>query len=154
MEHWAGTVKNAHPAFYWKGTMGNIRLSEKHGVNPSLGVCYYCNKENGEIILPGRLRDDQEAPRRAIWHTHPCDECKGWMAKGIIFISVKDGDQDHYNPHRTGMWTVVKTEAVERMKAFINIQVIDDILKRRVAFLEDAVWDAVGLPRKDVPATE
>ena len=54
----------------------NIRLSEKHGLNPTLGICFYCGKETGEIGLLGRMKDDEEAPRYAILSKEPCDECK------------------------------------------------------------------------------
>jgi hypothetical protein len=45
---------------------GDIKLSPQHGVNPSIGVCFYCGEDSGEIILPGRLKGDVEAPRRAV----------------------------------------------------------------------------------------
>jgi hypothetical protein len=130
---------------------GSIRLSPKHGVNPSLALCYLCQEETGDIILPGKLPDDAEAPRRAVWTREPCDKCKGWMDQGCIFISVRDGEPDHVNPYRTGGWVVLKTEAVERMREVVKPEsLIDHILQARVAFLEDATWNALGLPRGDV----
>ena len=32
---------------------GSIRLSKTRGVNPAMGVCPLCGKENGEILLVG-----------------------------------------------------------------------------------------------------
>lgn len=124
---------------------GDIRLSPKHGVNASMGICYVCNEDSGEIILPGLLKGDQKAPHKAVWHDHPCPKCEDWMKKGVILISVKDGE-DHDNPYRTGGWCVLKDEAIERMP-------IDDAMKRgmikhRMAFLEDEAWDALGIPRE------
>lgn len=125
---------------------GDIRLSPKHGVNPSLGVCFVCNEESGEIILPGRMRGDQQAPHRGVWHKEPCPKCIEWMKKGVILISVKDGEPDHDNPYRTGGWCVIKDEAIERMP--IDDHVRKGLLKHRRGFLEDAAWEALGLPRE------
>ena len=94
--------------------MRGIRLSEKHGVNPSIGVCFYCNQDNGEVVLPGRLPDDREAPRRAS------------------------------GAHRTGGWVVVKEEAVRRI--IVPEHLAETIIVRRVAFVDDETWRAVGLP--------
>ena len=37
--------------------MAGIPVSKKHGVNPSIGVCPNCGKENGEILLLGRCNE-------------------------------------------------------------------------------------------------
>ena len=108
-----------------------------------MGVCFYCGQDNGEIVLPGRLPADAEAPRRAVWTMYPCDECKEWMVKGIILISVRVGS-DEKNPHRTGGWVVVKEEAVRRI--IVPEHLAETIIVRRVAFVDDETWRAVGLP--------
>lgn len=119
-----------------------IRLSKKHGVNPAIPVCYLCGEDKNEIILAGRLPNDEEAPRKAVWDNKPCDKCKEYMKAGVILISVKDGDGGS-NPYRTGGWCVVKDEAVK------NIFDEDTpAIKSRVAFIEDTAWDTIGLPRK------
>lgn len=41
----------------------DIRVSEKHGVNPSITICPICGKETG-IVLLGKLKGDEEAPRK------------------------------------------------------------------------------------------
>lgn len=120
-----------------------IKLSPRHGVNPSLGICYYCNKENGEVILPGRLKGDVEAPRAAVWHKQPCEECAGWMAKGIILISVRDdADPSDENPYRTGGWSVVTEEAIRRM---LDSGLAERLCSCRYAFVPDEAWEALGL---------
>ncbi len=121
--------------------MGSIYLSPKHGVNPSIGVCYFCGEENGEIVLPGRLRDDREAPRKAVWHKVPCNKCKEYMSQGIILISVRDGASGD-NPYRTGGWAVVTEEAIRRV--ITTPDVLEHMLKMRSAFIEDKVWDTLG----------
>jgi hypothetical protein len=125
-----------------------IRLSEKHGVNPSLGVCFFCMKDSGEVILFGRMRGDEEAPRRACVSQEPCAECKGWMEKGVILISVDPKrSESQQDPYRSGGWAVVKDEAVQRFP--LDEKFKEVFLRKRAGFVEDEVWDALGLPRGD-----
>jgi hypothetical protein len=49
-----------------------VTVSKKHGVNPSLEVCYWCGEEKNSIILFGRLPDDKEAPRYSCINYDPC----------------------------------------------------------------------------------
>lgn len=133
--------------------MSGIRLSRKHGVNPSINVCFYCQKDKNEIILPGRMKDDVAAPMRAIWDKAPCDECEGFMEMGIIVISIRDGEGGQKDPYRTGGWIVLKDEAIERLREIISPpELIDEILESRVFFLEDKVWKAFGYP--EIPKAE
>ena len=123
-----------------------IRLSNKHGVNPSVMICFYCNNPKGKgVALLGALPGDAEAPRAAVFDKKPCDECAAHMEAGIIFISVKD-ETPSENPYRTGGWCVLREEAVRRM---LNAgETVEDVCHKRVAFIPDAVWDAIGLPRE------
>lgn len=127
--------------------MSRIPLSRKHGVNPSLGVCFLCGEESGEIILPGRLPGDQKAPHTGVWHKHPCPKCVEWQKQGVIFISVKAGEAGD-NPYRTGGWCVIKDAAVERLP--VDDKLKADVLKSRVCFMEDQAWDFFGFPREAV----
>jgi hypothetical protein len=120
-------------------------LSPKHGVNPSLGICFYCGGEDGTVVLPGLLKGDAEAPRRACWTREPCEKCRGYMAQGVILISVRNGSPDRENPERTGRFFVVKEEAVRR---FLREPALARVLKRRIAFMEDATLNALGFPEK------
>jgi len=142
----------------------SIRISKEHGVNPSVGLCFFCQKAK-EVVLLGALsparRDvlfgpghsshsdtphSAEAPHEAIYNMEPCDECEGFMKQGIIFISVdpdKSGD-DHLSPWRTGGWCVVTEDAVKR---WFKGTMLNSVLHRRFSFVEDAVWDQLGLPR-------
>lgn len=125
----------------------NIRISKKHGVNPSMAICFFCNQDKGEIILTGRLPNDAEAPMRACWDMEPCDECKGYMEQGIILISCRDNETDKQNPYRTGGWCVISDEAFSRI---FSGDIVDKIMKKRVCFIPDEVWDTVGFPRGEV----
>jgi len=129
---------------------GSIVLSEKHGVNPVIPLCFFCTKPKNEIILAGKMKNDMEAPRNAVWDTRPCDKCKGFMAKGIILISVDDSKStDHQNPYRSGGWCVVKEDMVKRVLGK-NKQLLEATLRMRVAFIVDETWDKIGLPRGEI----
>jgi hypothetical protein len=121
-----------------------IRLSPKHGVNPAIPLCYVCNEPKNMLLLVGRLPGDAEAPKHAVWDKEPCDKCKGYQQQGIILISVKDGE-DGDNPYRTGGWVVMTEDAVRRV---LVGDIVEDICKKRMAFVPDTVWDALGLPHE------
>jgi hypothetical protein len=124
--------------------MGSIRVSEKHGVNPSMDLCFFCGDTKG-LVLAGRLPGDREAPRKAVWDKRPCDKCEGYMQQGVILIEVRDGSEDQENPFRTGVLTVAVDAFIRRLVQ--PAALADDILKRRMCFVPAAVWTALGLPR-------
>lgn len=119
-----------------------IRLSEAHGVNPSLSQCFFCGDTKNEILLFGRLPGDKEAPKRACYDKEPCDKCKGHMEQGIMFISVKENDPEY----RTGKICVIKEEAVRNM---LKEPMLGHVLKVRACFISDETWAAVGFPGKE-----
>lgn len=126
-----------------------LRLSEKHGVNPSVDKCFYCGEDRG-IVLFGRLAGDAEAPRSMVCDYVPCDRCAAWMTKGVILLSVRAGEQKSNNPYRTGCFCVVKDEAITRLFGEHG----EAALKARFAFVDDLMWDRVGLPRENVPEAQ
>jgi len=117
-----------------------IRVSERHGVNPMIPVCFFCNKMKNEVALLGRLPGDAEAPHRAVLNKEPCEECQGYMDMGVIIVSVKDSDEGEDNPYRTGGWWVVKDEFVERLFGEES-----PALKTRFAFITDSAVEKIGL---------
>ena len=58
----------------------SIKISPKHGLNPSISTCFWCGKDKNEIILAGRIKDDAEMPMHAVFDYEPCVECKDNMA--------------------------------------------------------------------------
>ena len=62
----------------------SIKLSKKHGVNPSIVVCPVCKKQIA-IALLGQLRGDVEAPKTM--NGNLCDECKD---KYVTILEVSD----------------------------------------------------------------
>jgi hypothetical protein len=107
----------------------SIRISENHGVNPCMMLCYLCGEGKG-IALMGRLPKDAEAPRSAVLDYEPCDKCKGYMEQGVILIQVADNDRDY----RLGGFVVISVEAATRI--FEN----EEVLEKRVAFIGDSLW--------------
>jgi hypothetical protein len=118
----------------------SIIISKKHGVNPAIPLCFFCNQPKNEVILAGHLPDDAEAPRNAVWNKEPCDTCKEYMRQGILLISTKDGEKGD-NPYRTGGWCVVKEEALKKI-----IPENHPVHKMRMAFIEDSLWKQLELP--------
>jgi hypothetical protein len=133
---------------------GGIKLSPKYGVNPSVMQCFFCGDAKG-VAIPGRIHKknkegritatDVEAPHQAVWDMEPCDDCRELMKLGIMFVSVKDGEQGKDNPYRTGSLAVLKEDAVERMIS--NPDLVKVLKEKRFAFIEDHVWDKLGIPR-------
>lgn len=111
----------------------SIRISQKHGVNPTMMKCFFCGEEKG-IALLGRLKGDAEAPRSAFLDDKPCDKCKEYMEQGVIVIETKDDDVDY----RLGGFVVVKDRVIEDI---VNDEKLkESILKKRVAFMATSAF--------------
>jgi hypothetical protein len=67
-----------------------VQISRKYGVNPSMGVCFWCGGDTGEILLCGHLKGDREAPRRMVTNYGPCESCKKGFALGIAVFEITD----------------------------------------------------------------
>jgi len=147
-----------------------IVLSNKYGGNPSMNLCYYCQKEVSDILLMGRMRDDAEAPRQMTYHMDPCNKCREFMQQGVILIEVTSEEemvkveqeqrewQNQYgylpdrkkpfpgyfipNPTRAGGWWVVKDDLIRRT---IGREMADYIIKHRWCFLPTEAAKALGL---------
>jgi len=107
--------------------MSSIKISPKHGVNPTIPVCFFCGKPKNEIALMGRMggKEDIEAPRNLVLDYEPCDECKEHMSKGVALIVVSDRQPEDKRPPMTaqgnqkvyplGGMLVIKSEAFSNM---------------------------------------
>ena len=103
--------------------------------------CFFCNKPKG-VILDRRIRET--LPKNAVYDKEPCDECKELMKSGIIIISVRDGESGD-NPYRTGFWCVVKEQMIKDLIS--DEQFKNDILNKRVLFIEDSTVEQIGLKK-------
>ena len=137
----------------------DILLHPKHGLNPCLTTCFYCN-EPSEILLVGSkvqafreagvpVSSDGQMPMQiGVIDMWPCSKCEGYMKQGIILISVRDGEENKIgkppNPYRTGGWVVIKEDFIDR--AIDNEELRAQIKKARFCFIPDEAWVALGLP--------
>lgn len=83
----------------------SIRLHPKYGVNATVSVCFYCQKDKNEIVLLGAACKG-EAPMHMILDLEPCDECRAKIGDGVILIEKVDLEK---NP--TGRFIVVRRES-------------------------------------------
>ena len=125
-----------------------IRFSPQHGVNPS-PKCFYCLQDKNQTMLLGLMRGGVEAPRNMVWDHEACDTCAGHMLQGVILISVRnDCEPGDENPYRTGGWVVITDDAIRRIVGPLELR--DEILRLRMAFVPDEAWDRLGLPQEEV----
>jgi len=99
-------------------------------------TCFFCGETKNTLLLDRRLK--KTLPREACYNKEPCEKCKGYMKAGIMFISVRDGEDGQKNPYRTGKMVVLKSSAVKLMLTTFNP-------KQRVYFVEENVWEKMGL---------
>lgn len=106
-----------------------IMVSQKHGVNPSMDICFWCGEVKG-LALCGKLKGDAEAPKQMVTSLVPCDKCKERFKKGVHLIEVTD-DGSHCGNNKafafkdtegkfhwpTGRYVVMKPEAMKGGKA-------------------------------------
>lgn len=91
-----------------------MTVSDKHGLNPSMDICFFCGEPKG-IALFGKMKGDAKAPQSVLLNYEPCDKCKEAMDKGTTIIEVvvqPNGNmpiQDGAYP--TGRWCVMRREA-------------------------------------------
>lgn len=108
--------------------------------------CFFCGKDKGLVmnlrLHPAMASRIEEMNGTAI-DKEPCEECKKLMEQGIMFCSVRDGEKGD-NPYRTGKLCVIKEEAVKRM---VDADLYNKLEKSRFAFIEDSVWEQIGLPK-------
>lgn len=144
----------------------SIELSPQYGLNMTIPICFFCNKEKNEIALFGRIRkvdtngrtvrgSDVEAPRSAILDYEPCDDCKAKMALGITLIGVTETPYDNREPiqkctdgtclYPTGHWLVVSENFVKRT---FNADVQEKVLKERTCLTPQALIDKINEANK------
>lgn len=80
----------------------NIRVSEKHGLNPSIDVCFFCGNDK-QLLLFGKLKGDAKAPTRVVSSYVPCEECRKKFAEGRLVIEVVTEDNG-VQPIAEGAW--------------------------------------------------
>lgn len=98
-----------------------IKISPKHGLNPTIPVCFWCGKQKNEIALMGRMKDDIEAPKNMVLDYVPCEECQSHMAMGVAILEASDHPNTEGQPpmqkgvYPTSRFVVVTTECADRV---------------------------------------
>ena len=98
-----------------------IKISPKHGLNPTIPVCFWCGKQKNEIALMGRMTDDIEAPKNMVLDYVPCEECQRHMAMGVAVLEASDHPNTEGQPpmqkgvYPTSRFVVVTTECADRV---------------------------------------
>ena len=106
--------------------MSEIKLSPKHGLNPTIPVCFWCGKEKGEIALMGHIGDgrkgeDFEAPHNLVLDYEPCEICKDHMSLGVTVMeatsesNVVTSVEIQEGVYPTGRWVVITPDAAKRL---------------------------------------
>lgn len=98
-----------------------IKISPKHGLNPTIPVCFWCGKQKNEIALMGHMKDDIEAPKNMVLDYVPCEECQNHMAMGVAVLEASDHPNTEGQPpmqkgvYPTSRFVVVTTECADRV---------------------------------------
>ena len=121
----------------------SLRISHKHGVNPTIPLCYFCGQPKNEIVLLGLLPNDAEAPRNLVIDYQPCEKCREMMELGVTLVEVTIDPPNVGQPplahiegediYPTGRWCVVKPEFID--KAINDPDLAENIKRERKAFL-------------------
>ena len=102
-----------------------IKLSPKHGLNPTIPVCFWCGEERNEVALlghigDGRKHEDFEAPRHMVIDYEPCEKCRAKMALGVTLIEATSKPNSvakvemQKGIYPTGRYVVIKREAARK----------------------------------------
>lgn len=125
----------------------NIKLSPKHGVNPSLILCAICGKSTG-LALQGLLKNDAEAPRQVI-DREPCDDCKKEIKKYekigfTVFVVSPEYEkfQDKATP-----WQFFQYLHVIKFETAKNI-FPEEVLNKKACFINTETALKIGLDNK------
>lgn len=146
--------------------MGSIKLSPKHGVNPTIPMCFWCGKEKNEVALMGRIdKEDSQMPMHVIMDYEPCDECKNLFSQGIQVIGFTE------TPAVKGMFPIVRTEQntlyptgsmfvarEEWVKEFLTAndsqEMIENVISKRQLLLPEKIVLEIIEDAKDIEKEE
>lgn len=123
-------------------------MNKQHGANPTIPICFYCGKDKDEIVLLGKLPKDKKAPKRCLLDYIPCPECQKEMDNGITLIETAKTPAMNGQPpiarneYPTGKWAVVSEDYIRN--SIKNDEMRDDILKKKMAFLEEGIIDKIA----------
>lgn len=95
-----------------------MKLSDKHGLNPCINVCFFCGKDK-EVLVLGKLKGDAKAPKRVVFNYVPCKDCAAKMKTGrvVIEVSTKDNGMPPImqGAWPTGRWCVISEDSAAKL---------------------------------------
>ncbi len=129
-----------------------LKLSPKHGLNPTIPVCFWCGEDKGEIALLGRIGnvrkgEDIEANMHTVIDYEPCPDCLAKMNSGFTVVEVTKSPNDTTSvPIKKGIYptsrfVVIKPEAANRIfriddgvtKCFLQAEIFQKIFSKEAA---------------------
>lgn len=130
------TTKTTKPKKTKETKDEGIPISPKHGLNPSLGVCFYCGKETGEVVLHGYIKGDEEAPKHTVVSYEPCKECQAQWKDNVTFIGVTAEKPVDNRPmidkknklYPTGVYVVVTEDCGRRILNIPENEVVPPVV--------------------------
>lgn len=137
--------------------MAPLRLSPKHGVNPALMMCWWCQKEATGVALLGLMRGDAEAPREFFADYQPCEKCKGLMGQGVTLIEASSEPQQEGHmaikegAYPTGRFSTITVEAAKR---FFKPETPIDMEPGGAGFLHPETYERLFGDCEEVPADD
>lgn len=119
----------------------SIKLSKEHGVNPTIPICFWCEKDKNEVVMLGKLKNDAEAPKR-MWipgDYEPCDECKKQWENGIVLFEayktpvIYEDQPPFHGGYPNGRWTVLTEEGVKKI---FYPDVANKLIEQKMGFMD------------------
>lgn len=123
---------------------GSIRLHSKHGVNPTIPICFFCGESRNEVALLGAAYKG-EAPMHMVIDYQPCDTCKSKWNSGVVLVEGSTSPKTPGQPaivegfYPTGRWMVVTVEAIGRIVN--NPKLAKDITEHRRALIDVGAFE-------------
>jgi len=121
----------------------SIRLSKKFGLNPTIPLCFVCQKPKNEIALLGAAYKEQ-APMHMVLDVQPCDECREkYLKTGVMLVEARQ----EFTPRGktktipTGTFVVMTEEAFKRIFFNENLRAIPP---GRILFVEVGLLAKIG----------
>jgi hypothetical protein len=132
-----------------------FKLNKKHGVNPTMSVCFWCQEDKNEVALLGDAYKE-EAPVRMVINYEPCEHCTEKMAMGITL--VEGSTEPNHNPpladgmYPTGNWCVL---AEESLPYIFLPEVVEEMRENRKAMVSVEVFQLlrVNVSKDEEPST-
>lgn len=119
----------------------------------ALTKCYFCQKDDKIVLnslLTTYMAKKVKEMHGKIVDMEPCNECREFMKKGVILITIDSerSDKEWYkdkipNPYRTGGWFVITDAAVR--KVIQPTAMADWAITHRWMFIETKAAKMIGL---------